>query len=166
MYFRLKSLNLCGNITRALSASGLPDLQEYPMEQRVQYTYYQGILAFRDENYRKAHEDMEFCIKNATHRKMKRQGTHTLFMASLVLNYLLPLNMLKGILPTHFLFQTYPELKTTFEPFALAIRSGDLAKFDVALMSEEMERNLVNRGVFLLVEKLRSVCVRVLFKQV
>jgi hypothetical protein len=51
VYFNLNTTNLCANIFRALSASGLPPLSEYPLSHQVIFSYYKGILAFMEERY-------------------------------------------------------------------------------------------------------------------
>lgn len=48
---QLKSLGLCRNILRALSAADLPDFELFPRAQRVTFKYYLGVLAFLNEEY-------------------------------------------------------------------------------------------------------------------
>ena len=50
-YFTLKTTNLCGNVLKAIGACNVPDIDAFPMADRVTFAYYQGILAFVDESY-------------------------------------------------------------------------------------------------------------------
>ncbi|KAJ3086208.1 COP9 signalosome (CSN) subunit, partial [Quaeritorhiza haematococci] len=112
---------------------------------------------------------------------------------SLILNYLIPIRLLRGVLPNqdylnqmHEHYQTrqsttpassslfsssspsstisYESLFSCYGDFISACSTGNVRLFDEALVRNEKE--LVRRGTYLVVERCRAVCVRVLFKKV
>jgi hypothetical protein len=52
-YFKLNSASLSKNILKALSAGrgDMPPLSAFPKSQQVTFKYYEGVLAFLEENY-------------------------------------------------------------------------------------------------------------------
>jgi hypothetical protein len=80
----------------------------------------------------------------------------------LILQYLIPIRLLRGLLPHPMLLKKYPALQL-YTIITDCIRTGDLAKFD-DLMSTH-ERYFIAKGTYLIVEKLRSIVIRVLFKK-
>jgi len=79
----------------------------------------------------------------------------------LALTHLIPLRLLRGILPTPLLLRRFPRLRLLYDPFVDAVRRGDVKAFDAALTWAEMR--LVDMGVFLIVERAREVCLSRLF---
>ncbi|KAJ3129529.1 COP9 signalosome (CSN) subunit [Nowakowskiella sp. JEL0407] len=157
-YFRLKQINLCSNILKAIAASDLPELREYPLSHQITFRYFLGILAFKNEEFIKAEIDLSFVLE-----RMIVDGSR-LEKKLLVLTHLIPIKMLSGILPTHRMLQKYPLLADIFAPFISAIKTGNVRLYDESLNKEQKE--LIQRGVYLVIEKCRSLCVRVLFKKV
>lgn len=66
-YFALKSISLCKNIVRALDAGDLPPLSAYAAVDVVPFLYYQGRLAFMDEEYTKADEALTLALMQTPH---------------------------------------------------------------------------------------------------
>jgi len=52
-YFKLNSASLSKNVLKALSAGrgDMPPLSAFPKSQQVTFKYYEGVLAFLEENY-------------------------------------------------------------------------------------------------------------------
>ena len=52
-YFRLNAAGLSKNVLKALSAGrgDMPALDKFPKSQQVTFKYYEGVLAFLEENY-------------------------------------------------------------------------------------------------------------------
>lgn len=67
---QLKSLPLCRNILRALTAADLPAFERFPRSQRVTFKYYVGVLAFLNEEYHKAEAELSEAFSNC-HRDAK-----------------------------------------------------------------------------------------------
>ena len=82
----------------------------------------------------------------------------------LILNYLIPLRILRGQLPSTVLLSRFPRLDELYTPFVHAIKGGDLKAFDKAF--EDAEVRLGELGVYLAVEKTREICLRGLLKRV
>ncbi|KDN44012.1 hypothetical protein RSAG8_05744, partial [Rhizoctonia solani AG-8 WAC10335] len=82
----------------------------------------------------------------------------------LILTYLIPLRLCRGILPSDTLFARFPRLGELYSPFVTAIKSGDLRAYDEALVWAE--RRLTDMGTYLTVEKAREICVRELLRKV
>lgn len=80
------------------------------------------------------------------------------------MNYLIPLRLLRGQLPSTSLLHHYPRLRDLYAPFISALRAGDVKAYDAAL--EYAEVRLVDMGVWLAVERAREICMRCLFKKV
>ncbi|KAL1920397.1 uncharacterized protein VTP21DRAFT_774 [Calcarisporiella thermophila] len=156
IYFKLKSTNLCKNVLRAVRVSHLPPLSEFPKSHQVTYKYYLGILHFYNEEYDKAEENLMYSFLYC-HKKYRNNK-------ELILHYLIPVLLLRGVLPTSHLLNSYPNLANIYTPFLAAIRTGNVKAFDDALY--RAERPLVQRGTYLTVERARSVVIRTLFKKV
>jgi COP9 signalosome complex subunit 12 len=82
----------------------------------------------------------------------------------LILNYLIPIRLLRGRLPSKQLLDRFPRLRELYTPFISALRAGDVKAYDAAL--EWAEVRLVDMGVWLAVEKAREICLRCLFRRV
>lgn len=57
-YFRLASTNLCSTVLRSIQAAELPDLTAFPKADQATFHYYSGILAFLNEQYSRAEEEL------------------------------------------------------------------------------------------------------------
>lgn len=68
---QLKSLPLCRNILRALTAADLPPLEAFPRAQQVTFHYYVGVLAFLNEEYTKAETELSVAF-DACHASQRR----------------------------------------------------------------------------------------------
>jgi hypothetical protein len=81
----------------------------------------------------------------------------------LILTYLIPLNLLSALIPSPALLQPHPRLQQLFTPFIKAIQSGNIREYDERL--EWAQPRLVGCNVYLVVERAREGCLRVLFKK-
>ncbi|KAJ3051053.1 COP9 signalosome (CSN) subunit [Rhizophlyctis rosea] len=157
----MNQTNLVGTIMRSVANADLVPLERYPLADQVTFKYYTGILAFFEEKYQKAEEDLSFALERClvTGQKQSEMKKNK----SQILNYLLPTRLLRGTLPHPALFAKYPAIEATYGNFAKAIREGDVRLFDESLMRGQ--RELVKRGTWLAVERVRGVAVRVLFRK-
>jgi hypothetical protein len=85
-------------------------------------------------------------------------------MCRLVLTYLIPLQLMRGRLPSSILLSRFPRLEELYTPFLEAIRAGNAQKFDAALA--RAEPRLLQQNTWIAVEKAREVCMRGLLKHV
>jgi hypothetical protein len=70
-YFKLSSTNLCTTLLRPLNAAELPPLNEYPKADQVTFKYYTGLLAFLEERYDQAEEDLAFAFAKCPVKRSK-----------------------------------------------------------------------------------------------
>ena len=107
-----------------------------------------------EDNYREAEENLDYallhCHKNATSNKKR------------ILNYLIPVKLERGLLPTVKLLKKYN--LEEYIPLVTAIRRGDLRQFNDTLL--KYQDKFIQRGTYLLLEKCKTVCHRNLFKRV
>lgn len=79
------------------------------------------------------------------------------------MNYLIPIRILRGSLPSDILFERYPMLAKYYGDFTNAIRQGNLFLFDSTF--SKLQRPLIARGTWLTIEKARSLVIRTLFRK-
>ncbi|KAI6369979.1 COP9 signalosome complex subunit 8 [Pyricularia grisea] len=158
-YFRLNSASLSRNILKALNAykGDMPGLDQFPKSQQVTFRYYEGILAFLDENYPEAEKSLlqayKFCHKDAHKNKQ------------LILTYLIPCRLLTAqTLPSPALLEPYPSLQRLFLPLSRCIKKGELHAFDLALQAGE--EDFVKRRIYLTLERGRDIALRNLLRKV
>ncbi|GAA94337.1 uncharacterized protein L969DRAFT_89991 [Mixia osmundae IAM 14324] len=155
-YFKLKTTALCKNIIRGIgSATDLPPLTVFSKADQITYRYYMGVFAFLREDYQAAESEFVFCFEQCSRTAKRNQ--------ELILGYLIPLRLLKGIMPTALLLRPFPALKNLYGPFITAYRRGDVKYYDEAL--QWAERRLVERSCYLIVERAREGCLRGFLKK-
>ncbi|GAA5899273.1 uncharacterized protein JCM6883_005165 [Sporobolomyces salmoneus] len=154
-YFKLNSTALCKNIIRGIHAAELPTLDKYPRAHQTGYNYYMGVFAFLREDYKDAEARFIDCLEGI-HRKASRN-------ISLILDYLIPLLLLRGVIPSQKLLRLSSTHRTLYSPFVTAIKRGDVRSYDLQL--ERVEKRLMERGSWLVVERARTACIRGLLKK-
>ncbi|KAJ7055103.1 hypothetical protein C8F01DRAFT_1221247 [Mycena amicta] len=156
-YFKVKRISLTKNIIKALeNTSDIPPLEDYPRAHQVTYRYYIGMLAFLNEEFPKAEQELTLAFYQCTTQAHNNQAR--------ILAYLIPLRILRGHLPSKELLRRFPALADLYGPFITAIRAGNLAGFDEALTAREAK--LIDLNLLLTIEKARELCMRVLFRRV
>ncbi|KZO94868.1 hypothetical protein CALVIDRAFT_500939 [Calocera viscosa TUFC12733] len=156
-YFRISKTFLSKNIIRAIEANSdtIPPLESYPRSHQVTWRYYIALLDFLGENYDKAERGFVSTFYGCPFSAVRNK--------ELALNYLIPIRLLKGILPSRKLLSRFPNLETIYGPFTEAIRRGDIKEFDARLAWAEVR--LVEAGVYLTVERAREVCLSRMFRK-
>ncbi|KAI6956405.1 COP9 signalosome complex subunit 12 [Hortaea werneckii] len=158
-YFRLNSINLSKNILRSLQAGSaeMPPLTAFPRAHQVTFKYYSGVIAFLDEDYATAEQNLTAAYNTCQARASKNK--------ELILTYLIPTQMLTSHrLPTSTLLQQSPHLDRLFTPITRAIRSASLHAFSQAM--EAGEEDFVKRRIYLTLERGRDIILRNLFRRV
>ncbi|NP_001187326.1 PCI domain-containing protein 2 [Ictalurus punctatus] len=151
IYFKISKLHLCKPLIRAIDSSNLKD--DYSMAQRVTYKYYVGRKAMFDSDFKLAEE---YCpLFQHSHRSCQRNKR-------LILIYLLPVKMLLGHMPTNQLLKKYDLMQ--FADVTKAVREGNLLLLNEALAKHETF--FIRCGIFLILEKLKIITYRNLFKKV
>jgi hypothetical protein len=114
-----------------------------------------GVFAFLREDYAEA-EALFLRSLRMTHIQSSRN-------IELILDYLIPCLLLRGVLPSHRMLSKSPRLSELYGPFVKAFRTGDVALFDEQL--SKGEKRLMERGTYLVVERAREGAVRGLMKK-
>lgn len=135
----------------------MPPLSAFPKSHQVTFKYYNGVLAFLEEDYAAAEEFLlsayEMCNVKATKN------------LQLILTYLIPTKMLTlHRLPTPALLKQSPALERLFSPICSAIKRADLHAFNAAM--EQGEDEFVKRRIYLTLERGRDILIRNLFRKV
>ncbi|THH11476.1 hypothetical protein EW145_g621 [Phellinidium pouzarii] len=156
-YFRVKRIALSRNILRALEANkDIPPLSSYPRAHQVTYRYYIGVIAFLNEDFEKAEQELTYSFYNChADAQMNQQR---------ILSYLIPLRILRGHLPSDNLLERFPLLAEVYNPFIAAIRKADIKAYDVALF--KWEKRLLELNAWLVFERARELVMRGLFRKV
>lgn len=152
IYFQINKLNLCKPIIRAIENVNID--AHFSIAQRVTYNYYVGRKAMFDGDLKMA----DICLTFAFERCLASSKANK----RLILIYLIPVRMLLGILPHNTLLQKYK--LEEFEGISNAVKTGNLRK-----LNEELERNeafFISCGIYLILEKLKMITYRNLFKQI
>ncbi|KAI0452483.1 PCI domain-containing protein [Xylaria acuta] len=158
-YFKLHSEPLSKNILRVISAgrADIPPIDKFPKSQQVTFKYYEGVLAFLEENYVEAEKHLEMAWLMC-HKTSQRN-------LELILTYLVPCRLLTThTLPSAQLLEPFPRLQKLFTPLARAIKKADLRAFDIALRDGEDE--FIKRRVYLTLERGRDIVLRNLLRKV
>ncbi|CAK7272267.1 hypothetical protein SEPCBS119000_005031 [Sporothrix epigloea] len=109
-----------------------PPLAFYPAAERVTYLYYLGRFYFENNHFFRASR----CLESAYRQTPAACQQHR----RLILTYLLPANLLCGIFPSSALLlrpEAASELRPVFAPIVAAVRQGNFAAFQAALLEHE-----------------------------
>ncbi|KAI7862876.1 PCI-domain-containing protein [Spinellus fusiger] len=155
IYFKVNERTI-EEICVALKAADMPPLQDFPKSDRVTFRYYLGKLYFLEEDYAKAEHELSLAFRECANKSQKNK--------ELILQILLPLRLMRGILPSQALLARFPDLECLYGPITLAIKRGDLQQFNASLVAAEPA--LIHQGTYLAVEKVQSITMRQLFRKV
>ncbi|XP_047707503.1 PCI domain-containing protein 2 isoform X5 [Prionailurus viverrinus] len=152
IYFKINKLHLCKPLIRAIDSSNLKD--DYSTAQRVTFRYYVGRKAMFDSDFKQAEEYLSFAFEHC-HRSSQKNKR-------MILIYLLPVKMLLGHMPTIELLRKYHLMQ--FAEVTKAVSEGNLLLLNEALTKHETF--FIRCGIFLILEKLKIITYRNLFKKV
>lgn len=152
IYFRINKLHLCKPLIRALDTANVFDYCN--LAQKVTYNYYLGIKTLFDLKIAEAEKLLDFVINNChpESRKNKR----------LTLIFLIPIKMLLGRMPTKQLLDHYD--LNQFYDIKKAVINGHVGDLDSAI--ETHSDFLWRYGIYLIIERLRPIALRNLFRKV
>ncbi|KAL9190997.1 hypothetical protein ACHAXT_000703 [Thalassiosira profunda] len=152
MYFRLNTLRLCKNLLKPVESRGIHE--SGTMGEMVTYRYYVGRLNMFEDQYDLAEENFDYALRHCHHSAVANKKR--------ILNYLVPVKLLRGRLPTGKLLEKYSLHE--FVPLMNGMRTGNLMEFSDGLMKNQ--DLFIRRGTYLLLEKCKMICYRNLFKRV
>jgi len=152
IYYRVNTLHLCKPLIRAVEGCSYKD--EFELSELVTYRYFVGRKAVFDNELKAAHDYLSFAFQNCHPRSRNNKRR--------ILIYLIPVKLLLGFQPTNELLEKYELSK--FGPICHAVKTGNVLKFQEELDSNESY--FFKTGVYLILERLRMVVYRNLFKRV
>ncbi|KAF5306500.1 hypothetical protein FQR65_LT07328 [Abscondita terminalis] len=152
VYFRINKLHLCKPLIRAIESSPFKD--SFCLSQQITYRYFVGRKAMFDSDYKAADEYLTYAFENC-HKGSKKNKR-------LILIYLVPVKMLLGYIPSRQVLEKY-DLSQLWE-LVQAVCQGNLRLFDEIM--EKHENFFIKCGIYLIVEKLKIIAYRNLFRKV
>lgn len=152
IYFRINKLHLCKPLIRALDSANV--FEHCSLAQKVTYNYYLGVKTLFDLKIAEAEKLLDFVFTNChpESRKNKR----------LTLIFLIPIKMLLGRMPSQELLDKYD--LNQFNDVKKAVIAGRVGDLDNAI--ETHSDFFWRYGIYLIIEKLRPIVLRNLFKKV
>ncbi|XP_050293059.1 PCI domain-containing protein 2 homolog [Anthonomus grandis grandis] len=152
IYFRINKVHLCKPLIRAIESS--PFKETFCLSQQITYRYFVGRKAMFDSDYKAADKYLSYAFENC--HKIARKNKR------LILIYLVPVKMLLGYMPSRKILEKYDILE--FSDLVQAVCQGNLKQFDEIM--EEHESFFIDSGIYLIVDKLKIIAYRNLFKKV
>ncbi|KAK4881351.1 hypothetical protein RN001_004670 [Aquatica leii] len=152
VYFRINKLHLCKPLIRAIESS--PFKESFSLSQQITYRYFVGRKAMFDSDYKAADEYLTYAFENC-HKFSKKNKR-------LILIYLVPVKMLLGYIPSKQVLEKY-DVSQLWE-LVQAVCQGNLRLFDEIM--EKHETFFIKCGIYLIVEKLKIIAYRNLFRKV
>ncbi|KAG4301897.1 hypothetical protein PCANB_002153 [Pneumocystis canis] len=157
IYFKINKFSLSKNVLSAIQVSDMPPLECFPKSHVVTYKYYLGVSAFLNEEYEVAKTELMVSLNLCQKESVKN--------LELILTCLIPTLLLTSQkMPSKALLSKFLRLKELYEPLTMYIRKGNLKEYDKLLLKKEKE--LVNRRIYLVIERVRDICMRNLFRRV
>ena len=155
-FFRLNNIRLCTQVIKQIELRRdvfERDLAFFPKGDVVTYHYYGGMIAMFEEEYVKADTYLSLAFSQC-HKDSLR---HKRF----ILQYLIPIKLSMGYLPPNTLIKKYNLVM--FEDLIISVKSGNLRLFDETL--EKYLGIFIKNGTYLVLEKLKLLVIRNLFKR-
>ncbi|XP_060524402.1 PCI domain-containing protein 2 [Cylas formicarius] len=152
VYFRINKLHLCKPLIRAIESN--PFKESFSLSQQITYKYFVGRKAMFDSDYKTADQYLTYAFENCHKASQKNKR--------LVLIYLVPVKMLLGYIPSKKVLEKYNV--TEFWDLVQAVCQGNLKWFDEIM--EIHETFFIRCGIYLIVDKLKIIAYRNLFKKV
>eukprot|EP01134_Creolimax_fragrantissima_P006815 CFRG6815T1 len=153
--FTKLNLSMCDQTRRTIENNfNNEQINDFPEAHVTTFRYLVGYQYFFKGQYDDAQDNFKLAFSLCSRRFKKN--------IQLILLYLIPLNLLKGIAPTLDLLKVYnlPQ----YVEIVSALQAGDIRTLNESL--KEHERFFEKRGLFLLMEKLKIIAYRNLFRKV
>lgn len=152
VYFRINKLHLCKPLIRAIES--LSFKESFPLSQQITYKYFVGRKAMYDSDYKTSDEYLTFAFNHCPQKYIKNKR--------LILIYLVPVKMLLGYMPRKETMHKFniPQ----FHELACSLKQGNLKGFDDVM--QKYQSFFIDTGIYIIVEKLKIIAYRNLFKKV
>lgn len=152
VYFKINKLHLCRPLIRAIESSAYKD--HFALAQQITYKFFVGRTAMFDSDYKTADEYLTYAFEHCHKQSIKNKRS--------ILTYLVPVKMLLGYMPKKFVLEKYNLLQ--FWELTEAVKRGDLRSLEQVMSKHESF--FIGAGIYLIVEKLKIIAYRNLFKKV
>lgn len=152
VYFKINKLHLCKPLIRAIESSAYKD--HFALAQQITYKFFVGRTAMFDSDYKTADEYLTYAFEHCHRQSIKNKR--------LILTYLVPVKMLLGHMPKKFVLEKYNLLQ--FWELMEAVKKGNLRSLEEVM--NKHESFFIEAGIYLIVEKLKIIAYRNLFKKV
>lgn len=156
LYFQNNQLHMCKPLVRSVDMmqASVP-FEQLPIAHQVTFNFFVGRLALLDGDYQKAEGLLDFCLARCHQAATENRRR--------ILVNLIPAKLLLGKSPSIELLEKY-NLESRFSNLVRAVREASLELLHAAL--EEQEEFYIQNSIFLVLEKLKNVIYRNLFKRV
>eukprot|EP01025_Chloroclados_australasicus_P030228 TRINITY_DN30343_c0_g1_i2.p1 TRINITY_DN30343_c0_g1~~TRINITY_DN30343_c0_g1_i2.p1 ORF type:complete len:424 (-),score=10.57 TRINITY_DN30343_c0_g1_i2:449-1684(-) len=152
-YFKSNNVGLCKHVLGVVGLSR--QFERFPKAQRVQYRYYMGKYSVYSGEYSEALDALEYAYAHC-HKESKQN-------LRLIAKYLVPLELLRGRLPSSQFLQQYG-LWERYGTIVECLRQGNVHQLDSEL--HQKMTLFLNDGTYFLLEKLILYTQRQLFRLV
>ncbi|XP_011151346.1 PCI domain-containing protein 2 [Harpegnathos saltator] len=152
VYFRINKLHLCKPLIRAIESSSYKD--HFALAQQITYKFFVGRKAMFDSDYKVADKYLTYAFEHCHIMSSKNKR--------LILTYLVPVKMLLGYMPKQSILQKYNLME--FWELMESVKKGDLHSLEKVMAKHEAF--FIGAGIYLIVEKLKLIAYRNLFKKV
>lgn len=152
IYFRINKLHLCKPLIRALENANVFD--QCTLAQKVTYNYYLGVKTLFDLKILEAEKLLDFVFENChpdSHKNIR-----------LTLIFLIPIKMLLGRMPHQKILDKYDLCQ--FAGIKRAVIAGRIGDLDEAI--ERHSDFFWRYGIYLIIERLKTIALRNLFRKV
>jgi hypothetical protein len=156
IYFKVNTLPLCSKLINIVEGpSGvMSHLKMFPLSDVVSYKFYIGRLKMFEDHYEEARDALRFALRYTPLRCFKNRQR--------ILTSLIPVEMCLGILPSEKNTTTYGLYQ--YGELARAVSLGNIKLFEDIM--QENQRSLIRLGVYLVLEQVKIIAYRNLFKRV
>eukprot|EP01041_Mallomonas_annulata_P009576 gene9576-19901_t len=155
IYFKLNTLQLCGKLINVVERTGfIESLEYFPVSDVVTYKYYIGRLKMLEDRFEEARESLSFALQYTPLSEIRNRQR--------ILISLAPVQMCLGIMPSR-MFETKYKL-AVLSNLGEAVVRGDLKSFENIMKTNQ--RSFIRMGIFLVLEQVKVLVYRNLFKRV
>ncbi|KAN0041256.1 hypothetical protein ACTFIV_003793 [Dictyostelium citrinum] len=154
IYFKINNLKLCKNLIKTMESPGFPALESYPLNQVITYRFFNGRLSVFNGQYKKAQEELLYAFNKCPNDSIKNKR--------LILLFLVPMQLEQCKFPKKSLLEKYK--LTQFIDIVQSIKSGNIKQFNECLATHQ--NFFISKGIYLILEKLKIIVYRNLFKKV
>lgn len=158
IYFKLNTLQLCSKLINVVERPGPACATDafrcFPVADVVAYKYYVGRLKMFEDRYEEARDCFTFALRHTP-------AGHIGNVRRILIN-LVPVQMCLGVMPGPAVADRYG--LGEFYELGAATRRGDVKSFEEIMKTHQ--RRFIMRGVYLVLEQVKVIAYRNLFKKI